>query len=435
MEWKQAYQDKLCTAEEAARLVKSGETVFFGTASSQPYRLAEALYQRREELTDVTVCTGLTVRPLPYFTPEAKGHFSTLTYFAGPGERRGIQCGQTQFTSFHLSQVDLWCRETAHPDVAFLEVSPPDGEGNMSYGAYGVSMHDAIRACARRIVLQVNRFVPYVFGERNTIHVSQADAIVEADEPLDEFLAPEFDETLQRMSRFIVDQIPDGATIQLGIGGVSGAVGLGLREKNDLGVHSEMLTDSMMELIEAGVITNRAKSFFPGKAVAGFAFGSQALYRFIDRNPELYFAPYTFVNDPRIIAQNDNMISVNTAMAVDLYGQVYADCIGGRQQSAVGGQLDYVRGAQMSKGGKSFLALPSTWKTRDGETRSRIVVQAELGSAVTTPRADVQYVVTEYGCVNLKPLTMSQRAQALIGLAHPDFREKLTEDAGYQRLL
>lgn len=428
MDWKEEYEAKLCTLKQAAALVRDGDTVFLGTASSQPYQLAQALYARKDELSDVVVCSGLTIRPLPFFTEEARGHFSTLTYFAGPAERGGIQCGQTQFTSFHLSQVDIWCRETAHPNVAFLEVSPPDENGNLCYGAYGVSMHEYIRDCAATVVLQVNRNVPYVYGERNLIHVSQADAIVEADDTLDEFVGAEFDEVLQRMSKYIIDLTPDGATIQLGIGGVSGAVGLGLREKNDLGIHSEMMTDSMMELSRMGVVTNRRKTFLKGKSVAAFAFGSRALYDYIDHNPDMYFAPYPYVNDVRIIAQNNNMLSVNTAMAVDLYGQVYADCLGCRQQSAVGGQLDYVRGAQMSQGGKSFIALPSTLEKKGGSV-SRIVSCAPPGSAVTTPRSDVQYVVTEYGCINLKPLTIADRARALIGLAHPKFREELAEQA------
>lgn len=434
MDWEYEYRAKLCPAAQAASLVKDGDVVFFGTASSQPYKLAEALYARRDELSGVTICGGLTLRPLPFFAEEARGHFSTLTYFAGPAERRGIQCGQTQFTSVHLSQVDVWCRETAHPDVAFLEVSPPDKRGNMCYGAYGVSMHDTIRSCASRVALQVNRNVPFVYGRHNTIHVSEADAIVEADDRLDELPGAPFDAALDAMSRYIIELTPDGATIQLGIGGVSGAVGLGLKGKNDLGVHSEMLTDSMMELAKAGVITNRAKTLWKGKSVAAFAFGSRALYDYIDGNRNVYFAPYSYVNCPEVIAKNDGMISVNTAMAVDLYGQVYADCIGGRQQSAIGGQLDYVRGAQMSKGGKSFIALPSTLEEHGGGVSSRIVAAAPPGSAVTTPRSDVQYIVTEHGCVNLKPLTMAQRARALIGLAHPAFRDELTQGAKQMRL-
>lgn len=428
MDWEKEYAEKRRTPQEAVKAVKSGDRVYIGTASSIAYKLVEALCERRDELENVVICQGLTSRKLPVFSEEAKEHFSTVTYFAGPGERVGIRNGQTAFTSFHLSQIELWCRDTAKANVAFLEVSPPDENGCMSYGAYGVTFHDYIRELADTVVLQVNPNAPYVFGERNLIHVSQADLIVEAEDELDTIPNLPFDDTLKTLSQYIVDLVPDGATLQLGLGGVSNAVGFGLRDKNDLGIHTEMLTDSMMELAKMGVVTNRRKSYMPGKTVTAFAFGTRELYDYVDWNEDVYFAPYSVVNDPSVIARNDNMISVNTAMAVDLYGQVAADCMGGKQQSATGGQVDYVRGAQMSKGGKSFIALTSTLDGKNGKS-SRIVPAFPAGTAVTTARADVQYVVTEYGCVNLKELTMDDRARAMIRLAHPDFRDELAEAA------
>lgn len=428
MTWRNDYQEKLCTPDEAVQLVQDGDVVHIGTASSVACVLAEALYRRRDELNDVTVSSGVVTSLLPFYTEEADSPFSVLTYFAGPAEREALKRSNCRYTSLHLSQVEGWCRDMCSGGVAFLEVSPPDRFGYMSYGAYGVSMHEAIRQNVSRVVLQVNRNVPYVYGTSNLIHVSQADRIVEADAPLAQIPDLPVDETLERISRYIVDQVPDGATIQLGLGGVSGAVGFGLEGKNDLGIHSEMMTNSMMHLMELGVVNNRKKSFLPGKAVVGFALGSQALYEFVDRNPELYFAPYSFVNDPYVIAKNDRMISVNTAMSVDLFGQVAADSMGGRQQSAVGGQVDYVRGAQLAREGKSFIALPATLDNRRGRS-SRIVASFPPGTAVTTSRQDVQYVVTEYGCVNLKPLCMEDRARALIGLAHPDFRDELQDQA------
>lgn len=428
MEWRSIYQEKLRTAAQAVKCVKSGDRVYIGTASSIAYKLTEALYGRKDELEDVVICQGLTPRRLPVFLPEARGHFSTTTYFAGPGERLGIKNGQTTFTSFHLSQIELWCRRVARANVAFLEVSPPDGEGYLSYGAYGTAFHDCIREVADTVVLQINPNAPYVYGEKNKIHVSQADFLVEAADELDTIPNLPFDDVLKTISRFIVERVPDGATLQLGLGGVSNAVGFGLRDKNDLGIHTEMLTDSMMELARLGVVNNSRKTFLPGKTVTSFALGTRALYDYIDHNEDLYFAPYAMVNDPCVIARNDSMISVNTAMAVDLYGQVAADCMGGRQQSATGGQVDYVRGAQMSRGGKSFIALPSTLEHKAG-VGSRIVSAFPAGTAVTTARSDVQFVVTEYGCVNLKELTMDDRARALIRLAHPDFRDGLREDA------
>ncbi len=434
MGWRDIYEEKRRTAEEAVKIVRDHDRVYIGTASSIAYKLAEALYGRKEELFDVLICQGLTSRKLPFFMPDAKGHFSTLTYFVGGGERIGISNGQTVYTSLHLSQIDYWCTEVARPNVAFLEVSEPDDEGYMSFGAYGVTFGTCVSGFAEHVVLQVNPQVPYVYGCENKIHVSDAEYIVEAEDSLDVVPDVPFDETLKTISDYIVDEIPDGATIQLGLGGLSGAIGFGLKNKNDLGIHTEMLTDSMMELMKLGVINNKRKNFMPGKAVTAFAFGTRELYDFVDHNEDIYFAPYRFVNNPVNIAKNDNMISVNTAMAVDLYGQVVADCLGGKQQSATGGQLDYVRGAQMSRGGKSFIALPSVVTNKKG-TSSRIVSSFPVGTAVTTPRSDVQYVVTEYGCVNLKSLSMADRARAMISLAHPDYRDELEEDAKNMGLL
>lgn len=434
MGWKKLYQEKLRTPEQAVAVVRSGDRIYTGTSASIAYRLVEALCSRRDELENIVICHGMTGRQLPIFEPEAKGHFSTTTYFAGAGDRTGIKNGQTTFTSFHLSQIELWCKEIGRANVAFLEVSSPDEEGYMSYGAYGTALHDYIRELADTVVVQVNPNVPYVYGEKTKVHVSQVDLVVEAEDQPDTIPNLPLDDTVKTLSRFIIDQISDGATIQLGLGGIANAVGFGLHERNDLGIHTEMLTDSMMDLIKAGVVTNKRKNFMPGKTVTAFALGTRELYDYIDHNDSLYFAPYSFVNNPITIASNDNMVSVNTAMAIDLYGQVAADCLGGKQQSAIGGQVDYVRGAQMSKGGKSFIALTSTLSGKNGVT-SRIVPTFPAGTAVTTARADVQYVATEYGCVNLKTLTMDDRARALIRLAHPDFRDELVESAKKMGLL
>ena len=434
MDWKQLYQEKLRPVSDAVKIVGSGDRVYIGTASSIAFKLAEALYERRQELEDVLICHGLTPRILPFFLPEARGHFSTLSYFAGPGEHTGIKNGQTRFTSLHLSQIRLWCREIARPNIAFLEVSPPDEKGFMSYGAYGSTFHDYIRQLSDRVVLQVNKNAPFVHGENSCIHVSQADIITEADDEIFAMPNLSFDDTLRTLSGHIVKLIPDGATIQLGLGGISNAIGYGLGNHNDLGIHTEMLTDSMMDLMKSGVVTNRRKNYMKGKTVTSFALGTKELYDYVNQNEDIYFAPFHMVNDPSVIARNDNMISVNTAMSIDLYGQAAADCLGGKQQSATGGQVDYVRGAQMSKGGKSFIALTSTIENKCGRS-SRIVGNLPPGSAVTTARADIQYVATEYGCINLKTLSMSDRARALISLAHPDFRDELIESAKILHLL
>lgn len=433
MDWKALYNERCKTPEEAVKLVNSGDRIFIGTASGIAFKLCDALYKRKEELENVVICHGLTPRVLPFFEKEAAGHFSTVSYFAGPGERVGIQNGQTRFTSLHLSQIADWCRHVARPNVAFFEVSPPDEEGYVSYGAFP-AFSEHVREMSDVIILQINKNVPYTLGKDTKIHISQATAIAEADDDLFSIPNMPFDETIKTLSQYIVDEIPDGATLQLGLGSLSNAVGFGLKGRSDIGIHSEMMTDSMMELMKAGVVTNKKKSYMPGKSVAAFAIGTPELYKFIDQNKDMYFAPYSFVNDPAVIAKNDNMISVNTAMSIDLFGQVCADCLAGHQQSATGGQIDYVRGAQMAKGGKSFIALTSTLTNKKG-TSSRIVASFPAGTAVTTPRSDVQYVVTEYGCVNLKHLTMDDRARAIISLAHPDFREELTEQAKQLHIL
>lgn len=428
-DWKKTYEEKLRGAHEAVRLVKDGDVVYLGTSASTAYKLAEALWDCRDNYEHVTICSAMTQRILPFYKEEAKGHFSVLTYFAGPAERSAMKAGNCRYTSMHLSESPRWVRNLSGISVALLEVSRPDRFGYMSLGAVGVSLHREIIDQAGLVILQVNKEVPYVYGRDNLVHVSEAAAIVEADDPLPEFPDMELTDEIRQLSEYIVDEIPDGATIQLGLGGISEAVGYGLSGKKDLGVHSEMLNNSMRQLMEEGVINNRKKSFMPGKAVSAFAMGTRSLYDYIDWNPDIFMGPYWWVNDPFIIAKNDRMMSVNTAMAIDLYGQVAADNLGGRQQSATGGQLDYVRGAQRSKGGKSFIALTSSLTKKADETgrrekTSRILPVLPPGTAITTGRQDVEYVATEYGCVNLKILTMEERARALISLAHPDFREE-----------
>lgn len=429
MDWKKQYQEKCRSVEEAVKSVKSGDRIYVGTASSVAYKLCDALYERKEELEDVVICLGMMPRVLPFFLPEAKGHFSTCSYFVGVGERVGAKDHQVEWTSLHLSQIRSWCKNIAKPNVAFLEVSQPDADGYMSLGAYGTAFHDYVRELADLVVLQVNKNVPYVYGKNNLVHVSQADIIAEADDELVNLPNLPFDDTVRTLSEHILPLIPDGATIQLGLGGISNAVGYGLKNHNDLGIHTEMLTDSMMDLMKAGNVTNRKKTYMPGKTVTAFALGTTELYEFVDHNEDIYFAPFAEVNNPYNIAKNDNMISINTAMSVDLYGQVVADCLRGKQQSATGGQVDYVRGAQMSKGGKSIIALTSTLEKKGGTRLSKIVSSLPAGTAVTTARSDVQYVATEYGCVDLSALTIQDRARALIGLAHPDFRDELVEQA------
>lgn len=426
---KALYDTKLTTPAEAVKCIRSGDTVYVGTCSSVAYALCDALGERANELEDVNLTCSQIIYPVKMMSGENPKAFRTTTYFMGAQERNMQKHGLADFTCVHLSQVDIFCREVAPADVALFEVSPPDEEGYMSYGASGVALHCYIKEKAKKILVQVNPNVPYVFGEYNRIHVSEVDAIVEQTGTIPENPELPVDDTINTISDFLLEQIPDGACIQLGLGGVANAVGYGLKKKNDLGAHTELMSDSMMELMKLGVLNNSRKSFIPGKTVSAFTFGSRELYDFVHLNPQMHYLPFPIVNNPVNIAKNDNMISINTALSADIFGQINADNIAGRQHSATGGQVDFVRGAQMSKGGKSFIAMTSTYTDKNGNLASRIVSQFPMGTCVTTPRSDVQYVVTEYGCVNLKTLTMKERVCAMISLAHPLFRNQLTEEA------
>lgn len=429
MNWYDEYKQKLMNAEDAVILINSGERVYVGTSSSASYVLMKALWGRRKELENIEITSSLVLKPMPLYG-EAEGNpFTFGTFFMGVQERKARDNGlKLNFTSVHLSQVDIWCKEVARPDVCLFDVSEPDENGYMCYGPSGIALNKFLKEGADRIILQVNKQTPYIFGQNNLIHVSEADAIIEVDDALTTLANPEIDETTRILSNIIVDQVPDGATIQLGLGSLSTAIGFGLGNKNDLGIHSELLSEPMLELIINGNVTNKYKGFMEGKSVFGFALGSAELYKYLNRNEKVYGAEFPFVNDPSVIAKNKNMISINSTMALDIFGQAASDSLGWKQQSATGGQLDFVRGAQRSEGGKSIIATTSSF-IKNGKRISKILTSFPAGTAVTTPRSDIQYVATEFGCVNLKVLNMSDRVRAMINLAHPDFRDQLTEDA------
>ncbi|MBQ7702860.1 MAG: acetyl-CoA hydrolase [Firmicutes bacterium] len=423
------YQSKLMTADEAVKIVKSGDRVYTGTASSGAYALMEALWNRRHELENVTIMSSNVYQYSPLYDDLEDHPFHYNTYFMGINERKRLKSGAPiTFNSIHLSRIDLWAHDIAKPDVCMFEVSAPDEDGYMSFGPSGVALHRCLQDITKKTIVQVNHNTPYVLGEDTKIHVSEVDAIVEADWEYDNYVAGEPDELSHQIAAHVLKEIPDAATIQLGLGNISIAIGYGLREKNDLGIYTEMLAQPMYELIQSGNVTNKYKGYFDGKTVYGFTFGNHELYQALDHNEDFYAQPFTVVNDPRNIAKNKNMISINSAMAIDLYGEAAADCMNWKQQSGVGGQLDFVRGAQWSEGGKSIIALASSFM-KNGKRISKIVPFFGPGTAVTTGRSDIHYVATEYGCVNLRELTMGDRARAMISLAHPDFREELTSHA------
>ena len=429
----EVYRDKIMSGAEAAKLVKSGDRVYVGTASSFAYDMLDALWDRRDELEDVAILCSMSVRPSRMFSADHDGHnpFHVETFFLGAQERiahrkHGMPL---EFTCFHLSQIDLWCKYVRKPDVCFFQVSMPDENGMVSCGPSGGCMYTYLAENARNIVFECNAQVPYIMnGEKHLLPLSMADAIVPADYPVSPLAKDEVDDISQKISDLVMEEVPDGATIQLGLGKISTAVGYGLLQKNDLGIFSELFSEPMMELMKNGNVTNKNKGFMDGLSVFAFSMGSNEMYNFMDHNPDLYAGTFPFVNDPRNIAKNKRMMSINTAMSVDLFGQVAADSMGFTQQSAVGGQIDFVKGAQWSEGGKSIIALASSFE-RDGQRQSKICLNFPAGTAVTTPRSEVQYVATEYGCVNLKKLNMSDRVRAMISLAHPDFRDQLRDEA------
>ena len=429
----EVYRDKIMSGAEAAKLVKSGDRVYVGTASSFAYDMLDALWDRRDELEDVAILCSMSVRPSRMFSADHDGHnpFHVETFFLGAQERiahrkHGMPL---EFTCFHLSQIDLWCKYVGKPDVCFFQVSMPDENGMVSCGPSGGCMYTYLAENARNIVFECNAQVPYIMnGEKHLLPLSIAEAIVYADYPVSPLAKDEVDEISQKISDLVMEEVPDGATIQLGLGKISTAVGYGLLQKNDLGIFSELFSEPMMELMKNGNVTNKNKGFMDGLSVFAFSMGSNEMYNFMDHNPDLYAGTFPFVNDPRNIAKNKRMMSINTAMSVDLFGQVAADSMGFTQQSAVGGQIDFVKGAQWSEGGKSIIALASSFE-RDGQRQSKICLNFPAGTAVTTPRSEVQYIATEYGCVNLKKLNMSDRVRAMISLAHPDFRDQLRDEA------
>ena len=432
-------EDRITTAAEAVKCVKSGDRVYVGTASSFAYELMDALWERRDELEDVTILCSMSLKPSKMFSTDhaERTPFTIDTCFLGARERVAHRKHgrPMNFTSFHLSQGDIWCREVGRPDVCFLEVTRPDDDGYVSFGPSGGCMYVYLMEKARTVVLECNAQTPYILGDPTSrMHISRADALILTDSAVSPLPNEEVDEVSQKISDLVLAEVPDGATIQLGLGKVSTAIGYGLMQKNDLGIFSELFSEPMMHLMQNGNVTNTEKGFMDGKSVFAFSLGTAEMYRFMDRNPLIYNCTFPFVNDPVNIAKNKRMISINTAMSVDLFGQVAADSMGWTQQSAVGGQLDFVKGAQMSEGGKSIIALASAFE-KNGKLESKITLRFPVGTAVTTPRSEVQYVATEYGCINLKHLNMADRVRAMISLAHPAFRDQLTEEAKAHHLI
>ena len=421
MSWEQQYATQLRSPDQALSCVKSGMRVYIQPGCAEPETLVEALIRRAREVHDVEIVHMMTMGAAPYVAPEMTGYFRHNAIFIGPNVRDAINDGRADYTPIYLSEIEALFESGEMPlDVALIEVSPPDSHGFCSFGV-GVDTTLTAAKCARYVVAQVNNYMPRTYGD-SFIHVSDIDAVVESSRPLCELKKPEITDLHVAIAHNVAGLIEDGAVLQTGIGGIPDAVLPLLMDRKDLGVHSELVGEGVIPLINAGVITGARKNYKPRKIIAGFALGTKKLFDFVDNNPIFEFHPTAYSNNPGLIARNDNMVAINSALQVDLTGQVCSDSIGNHFYSGIGGQVDFLRGASQSKGGKPIIAISSTAK---GGTISRIVPMLSPGAGVVTSRGLVRYVVTEYGVAYLHGKSIRERAKALIEIAHPKFREEL----------
>lgn len=420
-DWKTLYSDKKTDLKTAVeKSVRSGDQVVLGHCAGVPVELTNEMKAQAERLSDVRVFHMVPLHDCWYCEPQWEGTFKHTTIFAGGPTRASINEGRGDFIPCFFSELPGRFRDgSIDSDVAFIMVSPPDEHGFMSYGL-SVDYTQQAAHSARVVVAEVNPKMPRTHG--SFIHVSEVDYIVETDyEPI-EIPLPKIGEIEEKIGQYIAELIPDRATLQLGIGAIPDAVLHFLTEKKDLGIHTEMFSDGVVDLYEQGVVTNKYNNLNPGKFVATFLMGTKRLYDFANDNPAVLMKPVDYTNNILVAGQLNNLISINSALEVDLYGQVCADMIGGNQFTAVGGQVDFVRAAMSSEGGKSIIAFPSTGKKG---SISRITARLKEGACVTTSRHDVDYIVTEYGIAHLKGRSNRERAEALINIAHPDFRDEL----------
>ena len=421
MSWQDDYRRKTMSALEAVQHIQSGMRLYIHSGCAEPETLVEALTARAPFVKDVEIIHFMTAGRADYTAPEFEGHFRQNSLFMGANVRKAVNEGRADFTPIFLSEAEALFESGQMPlDVALVQVAPPDAHGFCSLGVDVCATLTAAR-CAKLVIAQVNDQMPHTFGD-SFLHVNEIDVVVEASRPLCELKPVEITEVHHAIGRHISGLIKDGSTLQLGIGGIPDAVLLELTNHRDLGIQSELVSDSVIPLIEAGVINGSQKTIHRGKIILGFVLGSKKLFDYIDDNPMFEFHPSKYTNDPWVIAQNNKMVAINSALQVDLTGQVCADSIGTSFYSGIGGQVDFIRGAAHSKGGKPIIALPATAK--NGAV-SRIVPMLDPGAGVVTSRGDVHYVVTEFGVAYLHGKTIRQRTEALIEIAHPQFRDEL----------
>jgi len=425
------YSKKLTTADEAVKRIKSGDNVVIQPGCAVPLELVRAMVRRKDELENVTIYHILIVGDLPYVNPGMEKHFKHKAFFTGANVRKAVHEGRAEFIPIFLSEVPLlFKRNIITVDIALLNVSPPDEHGFCSLGVDVGTIKTAADK-AKIVIAQINSEMPRSLGD-SFIHINKIHHIVEHTEAISELpqVDPNTSEEMLKIydtiGKYTAELIEDGSTLQMGIGAIPDSVMKYLRDRKNLGIHTEMFSDGIVSLVEEGIINGEEKTIHPGKIIVGFVLGTKKVFKFIDNNPVIEFHPQEYVNDPFIIAQNKKMVAINSAIEIDITGQVCADSIGTRIFSGIGGQVDFIRGAAHSEGGKPIIALPSI--TKDGDV-SRIVPQLNPGAGVVTSRGDVHYVITEYGVAQLFGKTLKERARELIRIAHPKFRDELTKYA------
>ena len=425
------YQKKRGTPDDAVNLIRDGDFIIVPTGVAEPPTLLTALSEQRRRFHDVKVAQILAIRKFGYLDPQTVDHVRHVAFFYGAATRAGGQSGWVDFIPSYFSEMPSQIERGLIPaDVVFSMASPMDENGYFSL-SLGADYTMAAIAKARVVVLEVNPNVPFALGNCH-VHISQVTTLIESNEPVLEVGLPTIGPVQEAIGKYVADMIDDGSTLQIGYGGIPDAVVMQLTNKHDLGVHTEMIGDGILTLIDSGAVTNRKKNYLPGKMVATFALGSKKLYQLMDRNPALEIHPVDFTNDPYLASQNDNLVAINATLQIDLLGQCGSESLGHVPYSGTGGQSDFVRAANRSRGGKAFIVLPSTAK---GDSISRIVPTLTPGTHVSTSKNDINYVVTEFGVAQLRGKSAGQRAREMISIAHPNFRTELTEAARRMNLL
>lgn len=433
--WKEEYRDKLCTAEEAAALIKSNDRIAMSGGTSVPYEFSRALSRRAGQIKNVGISMGYAMALFDYMKPENHESFYLETVFVGPMERICMDWGVCQYVPIHLGNTADYCHASSL-NIAVARVTPPDEDGFMCRSNFASFLDLETIRNADYVIVEVNSHMPRLVAPEFKIHVSEVDRIIEHEEPIFEIPNIPISDAEKTMADYIADMIPDGSCVQLGFGGLPNAIGYNLKNKKNLSIYSEVATPAMEDLIEAGVVNGANRSFMQGrKVVAGFCVGTRKFYDYVQNNRDFEFKLIGFINDPRNIAKNDNLVAINNALMLDLTGQVASESIGVKQYSGTGGQVQFVWGAKFANNGKNILAINSTYTDKDGNLQTKIMPALPENTVVTTSRNDVEYIVTEHGVAYLRYKSLMERAKALISVAHPDFRDKLTFEAKKRKWL